>query len=63
MSTEFTPEEIQRRLVALDRLRSMSIEFPPDYKFDREEANSRDGLERWINSGETPIRQSESNLD
>jgi len=33
--SEITREE------AIDRLRAMSITFPPDFKFDREEANSR----------------------
>jgi antitoxin MazE len=31
----------ERRKQALDRLASMRITLPPDYKFDREEANKR----------------------
>ena len=33
--------ERQLRAVALDELRAMAVPFPPDYKFDREEANAR----------------------
>jgi hypothetical protein len=59
MSTNFTPEEIEQRLAALDRLRSLRVPLPPGYKFDREEANSRDGLKRWIDSNEHPVKESE----
>ena len=31
----------ERRKQALERLASMRIALPPDYKFDREEANER----------------------
>ena len=31
----------ERRKQALERLASMRIALPPDYKFDREEANKR----------------------
>jgi antitoxin MazE len=31
----------ERRKKALERLASMRIKLPPDYKFDREEANER----------------------
>jgi antitoxin MazE len=31
----------ERRKQALDRLAAMRISLPPDYKFDREEANER----------------------
>ncbi len=31
----------QRREAALDRIRSMAVKLPPDFKFDREEANAR----------------------
>jgi antitoxin MazE len=31
----------ERRRRALERLASMRIKLPPDYKFDREEANER----------------------
>lgn len=30
-----------RRERALERLRKFQIDFPPDYKFDREDANAR----------------------
>jgi antitoxin MazE len=30
-----------RRERAIERLRELSVEFPPDFKFDREEANAR----------------------
>ena len=33
----------RRREDALARLRAMRIDFPADYKFDREEANERGG--------------------
>ena len=29
------------RQQAIERLRALRIDFPPDYKFDREEANAR----------------------
>jgi antitoxin MazE len=31
----------QRREAALERLRQLAVPFPPDYKFDRDEANAR----------------------
>ena len=31
----------QRRAAALARLKELAVDFPPDYKFDREEANAR----------------------
>ena len=34
-------EKARRRKQALERLASMKIKLPPDYKFDREEANER----------------------
>jgi len=34
-------EVTNRRLRALETLRSLQRPFPPDYKFDREEANAR----------------------
>ncbi len=34
-------ERDQRRQKALERLRQFQIEFPADYKFDRDEANAR----------------------
>lgn len=33
--------ERQRRAAALKRLQELAVPFPPDYRFDREEANSR----------------------
>jgi|HubBroStandDraft_1064217.scaffolds.fasta_scaffold385380_2 hypothetical protein len=60
MSADFTPEEMQRRIAALERLRSLRLPFPPGYKFDREEANSRDGLKQWIDSNGLPVKESES---
>jgi hypothetical protein len=59
MSTNFTPEETQQRLAALDRLRSLRVPLPPGYKFDREEANSRDGLKLGIDSNGHPVKESE----
>ena len=59
MSADFTPEEMQRRLAALERLRNLRATFPPGYKFDRDEANSRDGLKRWIDSNGVPVKDSE----
>jgi hypothetical protein len=58
MSADFTPEEMQRRLAALERLRNLRVTFPPGYKFDRDEANSRDGLKRWIDSNGVPVKDS-----
>ena len=63
MSADFTPEEMQRRLTTLERLRSMRVSFPPGYKFDREEANSRDGLKRWTDSNGIPVKEAESMPD
>jgi antitoxin MazE len=31
----------KRRQRALERLRQFQVDFPPDYKFDRDEANAR----------------------
>jgi hypothetical protein len=50
---------MQRRLGALERLRNLRATFPPGYKFDRDEANSRDGLKRWIDSNGVPVKDSE----
>jgi antitoxin MazE len=33
-----------RREEALDRIRAMRVPLPPDYKFDRQDANSRGGF-------------------
>lgn len=33
--------EQQRRAALIARMRQLSVPFPPDYKFDREEANAR----------------------
>jgi antitoxin MazE len=33
--------ERQRRMAIIARIRSMARPLPPDYKFDREEANAR----------------------
>lgn len=33
--------ERQRKEAALERLRQLAVPFPPDYKFDRDEANAR----------------------
>ena len=33
--------ERQQREAALERLKQLAVEFPPDYKFDRDEANAR----------------------
>lgn len=33
--------ERQRRTALLEGLRKLAVSFPPDYKFDREEANAR----------------------
>jgi len=38
---EIAKEEDQRRAKALEMLKSLQRPFPPDYKFDRDEANSR----------------------
>ena len=63
MHEQFTPEEIERRKAALDRLRSMRIAFPSDYKFDLDEANSRDGLRRWLDENGKPEKDTESEGD
>ncbi|MGK6318310.1 AbrB/MazE/SpoVT family DNA-binding domain-containing protein [Sphingomonas sp. DT-204] len=31
----------QRRNVALERIKSLAVRFPADYRFDRDEANAR----------------------
>lgn len=33
--------EAQRRKAAIERLKSLAIQFPDDYRFDREDANAR----------------------
>ena len=33
--------EQQQRAALIARLRALAVAFPPDYKFDREEANAR----------------------
>jgi antitoxin MazE len=37
----------QRREEALERIRQTRWPLPPDYKFDREEANWRPAMDRW----------------
>jgi antitoxin MazE len=34
-------EVTNRRLRAIETLRSLAVSFPPDFKFDRDEANAR----------------------
>jgi hypothetical protein len=63
MAREFTPEEMQRREAALERLRSMRVKLPSHYKFDRDEANSRDGLRRWLDKNGKPVKDTESEGD
>jgi antitoxin MazE len=38
-------ERDRARQAALDRLKALSRPFPPDYRFDRDEANERGGRE------------------
>jgi len=38
---EFGIDRDNRRLRALERLRALQVDFPPDFKFDRDEANAR----------------------
>ena len=40
-------ERQQRREEALERIRQTSWPLPPDYKFDREDANWRPAMDRW----------------
>lgn len=41
-------EERQRlREEALERIRNTRLPLPPDWKFDREEANWRPAMDRW----------------
>jgi antitoxin MazE len=35
----------ERRKRAIERMRALSVPMPPDYKFDREEANARGPVE------------------
>lgn len=37
----------ERREAALAWIASQRLELPPDYKFDREEANWRPAMDRW----------------
>lgn len=37
----------RRRLEALEEIRQTRWPLPPDYKFDREEANWRPAMDRW----------------
>jgi antitoxin MazE len=38
---ELTIDRDRRKLRALERLRELQIDFPADYRFDRDEANAR----------------------
>jgi antitoxin MazE len=40
-STEFVVERKPTREELIERIRQMAVPLPPDYKFDREEANAR----------------------
>lgn len=40
-------ENQRRREEALERIRQTSWALPPDYKFDREDANWRPAMDRW----------------
>jgi antitoxin MazE len=40
-SSEFVIERKPTREELIERIRKMAIVFPPDFKFDREEANAR----------------------
>ena len=38
---------IARKQAALEEIRKRQFPLPPDYKFDREEANWRPAMDRW----------------
>jgi antitoxin MazE len=38
---EFEVARDRSRMEAIARLRELQVEFPPDFKFDRDEANAR----------------------
>ncbi len=59
MNDELTPEQSQRREDGIKALRSRHVDVRPDYKFDRDEANSRDGLRRWLDGKGKPLKDSE----
>ena len=40
-------ERQRRRTEALERIRNTRMPLPPDWKFDREEANWRPAMDRW----------------
>jgi antitoxin MazE len=40
-------ESDERRRQAVERIREHARPLPPDYKFDREEANWRPAMDRW----------------
>lgn len=40
-------ESQQRRKAAIEEIRKGRFKLPPDWKFDREEANWRPALDRW----------------
>lgn len=37
----------ERRREAIDKMRANATPLPPDYKFDREDANWRPAMDRW----------------
>jgi antitoxin MazE len=40
-------ERQRKREEALERIRNTRLALPPDWKFDREEANWRPAMDRW----------------
>lgn len=40
-------DDERRREEALERIRNTRLSLPPDWKFDREEANWRPAMDRW----------------
>jgi hypothetical protein len=50
-------------MAAIEWLRSLRMPLPADYPFDRDKANSRDGLSRSLGSDGKPDTESESNPD
>ncbi len=42
-----TRADLERRSAALDEIRKRRFTLPPDWKFDREEANWRPAMDRW----------------
>jgi antitoxin MazE len=47
LGATLSEEKERRRAEALDRIRNTRMSLPPDWKFERDEANWRPAMDRW----------------